>query len=132
MPRRGEYRRRTTPLAGVMGKFPVGSAVLFRGEPVGVVIGYDDGPEEPEVVFLRGDRTRGQFAVRSADYRRAPAREPRARDIDQQQFLAIGSLADLHPSIRLVAGTDASGGRFYSISGEDEAVLHAVLGIERG
>lgn len=133
MPRKGEYRPRRTPLAGVMGKFPVGCVVHFRGDPIGVVVGYDREPEEPEVVFryLDDPGKRSQFPVRSCEYRRAPEGRPYTRDLDRDQFLAISSLESLHPSVTLRMGTSASGDRLYSISGEERAVLHAILGIER-
>lgn len=131
------YRRRVATVEGVAGKFPVGSTVLFRGTAIGVVIGYDPEPEEPEVIFrYSADRGRvSQFSVRSPDYRRAStaaAVRPYVRDIDRLQFMAIADTDDLHPSIRLTTGTSASGNRFYSIHGDELAVLDAIVGIERG
>ena len=122
-------------MEGVAGKFPIGCTVLFRGEPIGVVVDYDCEPDEPEVIFrYNTDRQqKSQFSIRSSDYRRAPVMSrPYVRDVDAQQFMAIVGLDHLHPSIKLTAGTSASGNRFYSISGDEGAVVHAILGIERG
>lgn len=128
------YKRRIASLTGVMGKFPLGCTVLFRGDPIGVVVGYDEESEEPEVVFrYSSDRQRrSQFSIRSVDYRRAPAQQRHTRDIDKLQFLAICDQGDMHPSITLSAGTTAEGDRFYSICGDELAVLGAIIGIERG